>query len=182
MMSTYGGPRIDPQRMVVGDVKIRSIARALSMLCRYAGHVKKFYSVAEHSVHVSRAVNFETDGDLRLAGLLHDATEAYVCDLPTDLKHLDALAGYRAIEDRLQKVIFAALDVRPFNLPPAVKRADKRVARNEALAILDPVPEWAHDERYPPYTFLHISAWDPAEAEEQFMRRYMELTKVRRVA
>jgi len=70
VLRTWTGTFVDPLNLKVEDVDIHDIARALSNTCRYAG-MCNFYSVAEHSVHVSRALDNTED---KLLGLLHDAT------------------------------------------------------------------------------------------------------------
>ncbi|MDO4254358.1 MAG: hypothetical protein Q4C81_04310 [Kocuria sp.] len=94
-MQTYTGRRFYPLDSRPEDVDVVDVAHALSMQCRYNGHVRLFMSVAEHCVLVSRLVPSEH----ALWGLLHDATEAYVGDMVRPLKlHMPE---YRAVEDRV---------------------------------------------------------------------------------
>jgi len=93
------------------------IAHALSNLCRYTGHTRHFYSVAQHSVFVANLLPRE----LRFIGLMHDAAEAYINDIATPLKNL--LGNYREIEARAWKAICIRFDL-PLELPPEVKHAD----------------------------------------------------------
>src|SRR5690349_19702773 len=98
-MQTFTGRRFYPLDPKVEDIDPTDIAHALSLICRYGGHVTRFYSVAEHCVLLSHAVSPEN----ALWALLHDATEAYVGDMVRPLKqHMPA---YRDVEDRLMLVI-----------------------------------------------------------------------------
>lgn len=78
---------------------IEDIAHSLSHQCRFAGHLQTFYSVAQHSLFCARAV----DTNYKLAALLHDASEAYLVDIPTPIKR--RLANYKEIEDKLMGII-----------------------------------------------------------------------------
>ena len=73
-IATYSGNRFYFDDIMANDVNIQEIAHALSHLCRFGGHVREFYSVAQHSVLVSLLAPPEH----ALGALLHDATEAYV--------------------------------------------------------------------------------------------------------
>src|ERR1019366_6268112 len=78
---TYTGILFDFEEPEASPIRIEDIAHALSLLCRFAGHCKEFYSVAEHSVRVSYACPEEH----ALWGLMHDASEAYCVDVPRPL-------------------------------------------------------------------------------------------------
>ena len=100
VIQTFSGKYInilDPQPQ---DFAIEDIAHHLSMLCRFNGASKYFYSVAEHSYLVSHHIK----DDLKAAALLHDAAEAYVGDLISPLKSL--LPEFKAIEDNIQSAIY----------------------------------------------------------------------------
>jgi hypothetical protein len=102
-IQTYTGKAYnfaDPHPM---DVDILDIAHALSQACRFAGHTKRFYSVAEHSVLVCRLM--QNDGFAPMwqrAALLHDSHEAYVWDCPRPFKPLlgKAFEAYASKADR----------------------------------------------------------------------------------
>jgi hypothetical protein len=104
-ITTLSGKFFDILKPEEYEYDIEEIATALSNLCRYTGHVNTFYSVAEHSVLVSRIVPER----LALAGLLHDASEAYLGDVSSPLKKL--LPEYKRIEDRVQRAIEELLDL-----------------------------------------------------------------------
>src|SRR5258708_302056 len=81
-MQTYTGRAYWPADPRAEDVCIEDIAHALSLLCRYTGHCKRFYSVAEHSILISQVVPPE----YAFFGLMHDAQEAYINDLARPIK------------------------------------------------------------------------------------------------
>ena len=83
-VQTVTGKAFYPLKPDPSLISIEDIAWALSMQCRFAGHVLHFYSVAEHCVYISNSVPMED----ALWGLLHDATEAYLTDVPRPLKPL----------------------------------------------------------------------------------------------
>jgi uncharacterized protein len=131
-----------------GEVFIDDIAWALSSQCRFGGHCRVFYSIAEHSVRVAdetaRLIRFVGGSaeDIRggaLWGLLHDASEAYVVDVPRPLKRSSVMAAYRAIEAQVQAVICERFGL-PIEEPAAVKEADAVLLATEARDLMAAPP------------------------------------------
>jgi len=170
-MQTYTGRAFYPMAPYVDDIDPVDIAHALSLICRYGGHVSRFYSVAEHCVLLSQAVAPEH----ALWALLHDATEAYVGDMVRPLK--SAMPAYREAEDRLMKVICDRFGL-GHTCPAEVKEADTRILRDErdALMVSAPLP-WMSIERLPALG-VDIRCWAPAEAERRYLDRLAELLPV----
>jgi hypothetical protein len=99
LIRTYSGHYFDVFDPNPDHIEIEDIAHSLSLLCRFAGHIKSFYSVAEHSIWVCNKVS-KTNA---LQALLHDATEAYLIDMPKPIK--DEISQYLEMENNLMKVI-----------------------------------------------------------------------------
>lgn len=118
---TYSGKRF-PLYGDTHEVNIGDIAHPLSMQCRFTGHIREFYSVAQHSVWVSNHVR-ENGGTLEEAaiGLLHDASEAYLSDLAAPFK--GEVKGYRPLEHVLHCRIMHRFGL-PTAIPPIVKKWD----------------------------------------------------------
>lgn len=100
---TFTGLRVDPLHMYPEDIDIIDIAHALARIPRFNGHIRGFYSVANHSIQVA----VRCPEDQRLAGLMHDASEAYLCDIPAPIKRTPMFDEYREAEHRLMRVIAA---------------------------------------------------------------------------
>lgn len=166
-MQTHSGRQFFPMDPHPADVDIHDIAHALGMLCRYNGHVERFYSVAEHCVHLSRVVAPEH----ALWALLHDATEAYVGDMVRPLKR--SMPDYVAAEDRVMEAIAARFGLAG-SMPAEVKAADTAILLNEREALLAPPPRpWSTDgDRLD----VEIEAWDPRRAKWAYLVRFSELT------
>ena len=167
-MQTYSGLRYFPMDPRPEDIDPRDIAHALSLLCRYGGHIDRFYSVAEHCVNVSHTVS----KDHALAALLHDATEAYVVDVPRPVKRY--LADYRMVEAKVWLAIAARFGVDP-ELPAEVKEHDTRILLDERATLMRnaEVGAWSMDGMEP--LGVDIFGHEPADAERMYLRRLAEL-------
>ena len=171
-MQTYTGRQFWPVDPRAEEVEIVDIAHALSQMCRFAGHVRRFYSVAEHCVRVSRCIG-EHDRMLALAALLHDATEAYVVDVPRPLKRF--LPGYAEIEARVARCIEIRFDLETGILDhPSVKRWDEALLATEARDLMggESAGEW-HLRAQP--LAETIEPWSPEQARAVFLARFEEL-------
>lgn len=168
-MQTFSGRQFFPLDPRPEDIDPEDIAHALSLLCRYGGHVDRFYSVAEHCVLMSTAVAPEN----ALAALLHDATEAYVCDVPRPLKR--QLVGYREIETAVWNCICLRFDI-PLTVPGEVKEADNRILLTERDALMPNTRySWESvDNVFAPLS-VTVTGWPPAEAEEIYRDRLAAL-------
>jgi uncharacterized protein len=159
----------DPSQLDAGD-----IARALANQCRFGGHCRVFYSVAQHSVLVSELVE-QNGGDAEdaFAALMHDATEAYLGDMPHPLKHRSPLgAAFKAAEDRLEWALREHFAIKPD--VPEIKRVDRALLATERRAFSDEDWFWPELEGVEPLD-LELTAWPPDEAAAAFSRRYAEL-------
>lgn len=104
-ITTYTKKHITVMDPKEEDIDINDIAHALSMLTRANGHFASFYSVGQHSIGCAyEAIEREYSKKVILACLLHDASEAYLCDIPRPLKR--SMPDYLAAEDKMQNLIF----------------------------------------------------------------------------
>ena len=152
------------------SIDIRDIAHSLAFTCRYTGHSKRFYSVAEHSILVSYLANDP------LAGLLHDASEAYITDIASPIKPY--LSNYKELEDMLMGRIASKFG---FDYPfdPDIKDCYATQLKTEAKYLLKSGGiTWAH--LYPTKRQHGIKPMclSPEEAEKAFLERYEEVRNV----
>lgn len=166
-IETYTGKKfhlLEPQE---DEVNILDIAHALANQCRFGGHTMEFLSIAEHSVMVSKLTK-------SLEGLLHDATEAYISDVVSPLKH--SLPEYKAVEKRIAAVIARKFKL-PFPSSPIVKEADIAQLKSEAYyGLISGGKLWA-DGWETSMRGLKPQFWGPKKAEREFLKRYEELSK-----
>lgn len=97
---TFTGKVFDVINPTKEMIDIIDIAHSLSLQCRFCGHTSRHVSIAEHSLWVADHV----PNELKLAALLHDASEAYLVDVPTPIKNM--LPAYRVMEKKLMTLIF----------------------------------------------------------------------------
>lgn len=172
ILTTHGRP-FWPLNPRPEDVGLNDIASALSKNCRFCGHVREFYSVAQHSYIVSTLVPEE----YALCGLLHDASEAYLSDICRPIK--PHLSNYYEIEERLMNVIAEVFGF-PWPMPKVVKDVDTRLLATEQRDLRDrPTGErdpWS--DHVEPYSF-EITPWAPETARVAFLRRFKEINNWR---
>jgi hypothetical protein len=166
-IQTYTGKAFYPLEDEPGIIDIRDIAHALSLQCRFNGHCRVFYSVAQHSVHVSEVV----EPAYALWGLLHDAAEAYMSDLPRPVK--GQMPRFGELEDKLLGRILRDYDL-VMPMPAPVKLADEQMLMTEARDLMETPPmDWQIDVA--PLADLHIKPLSPSDAEILFLQRYAAL-------
>lgn len=167
-IQTYPAGKFFPLDPKPGDVTIISLARALSHMCRFTGQCEKFYSVAEHCVRVSELCCPEH----RLAGILHDASEAYIADVSSPVKHDPRFGFYREVEAKLQATIYEAFGVGQIACN-CIEIADGLLLATEARDLMSEIhPDWTFD--FVPLEG-RIEPWSPAEARQRFTERLVEL-------
>lgn len=174
-IETFTGQAFQPLSPSVSDIRIADIAHSLSQQCRFSGHTREFYSVAEHSVRVSWLLqDWEMSRRTQLWGLLHDASEAYLVDIPAPVKKTHSLLGYRLAESEVMRAVCER-----FNLtrkqPDAVTKADAVLLATEARDLMPYRKEHWTSLLEPPLEAV-ITPWAPQEAERKFLTRYAELT------
>lgn len=169
-MQTFTGRQFWPLDPRADEIYIEDIAHSLSLQCRYAGHCLRFYSVAEHSVKLSFAVAPENS----LWALLHDASEAYLVDLPRPVKPF--LVGYKPAEAIVQRAVCERFGL-PIDMPAEVHQADGRILADESAQNMAPPPKpWNYNGE--PLGVV-LDYWSPESAERMFLARFHALQNMR---
>lgn len=172
-IQTFTGKQFFPLDPKPDDICVEDIAHALSNTCRFNGHVRQFYSVAEHSVFVALCTPIKH----RVAALFHDASEAYLCDLPRPIKH--QVIGYAEAEQRVMECI-ARKFVFELPLHATIKENDNRILMDERETFM-PVTDHDWELDFDPLG-VQLRGWTPRDAEAAFLETYYTLgEKVRRV-
>lgn len=156
---------IDPDPEMID---IRSIAAALSKVCRFGGHCPKFYSVAEHCVHA--AARAEADGlgsGVVGAILMHDAAEAYIGDMVKPLKV--KLPDFLEVEQRMESAIDKRFGLAMHHHAAVVKDYDRMMLKAEKLALWPEDSEHWEGFETIPIREIKFGWWSPREAELQFL-------------
>lgn len=168
-LGTNSGKRIDLLQPDPEAFTLEDIATGLSRVARFNGQTSRRYSVAEHSINVASLVAPK----YRLAALLHDAAEAYICDIPSPLKALLGSA-YREVEHRISRAIGHKFGVDLVNLPDCVKQADHIMLITEHH-LLQAVPcDWMWDEAFVRLTSLPYTARDEYAAAAALTIKVLE--------
>jgi len=177
-MYTYTKKLFDPLEPELKDIEIEDISHSLSLQCRFNGHTNRFYSVAQHCLEVEQLLNYDNymnERDILLGGLLHDASEAYLTDVPTPLKL--QLPIYNIVEERYHDLIRERFEV---SLTPADKiqidQADKVSLSSEVKELVPAgeldciIPE--PDKRI---EYIIKQKMKPSKAKKEYMKVFNEL-------
>lgn len=169
-IQTYLGLAFDFEDPRPEQIEIEDIAHSCAHICRFVGQCGRFYTVAEHSVHAAELLR-PLGVALARWGLMHDAHEPYVHDLPTQLKRL--LPNYR----RIEKIAATAVRNRfglTGEMPTEVKRIDNVLLASEFATLHRPPPrEMGLTER--PLLGWAPLCWPPEVAKCRFLETFAEL-------
>lgn len=163
---------LDPR---VEEVHLEDIAHGLSQICRFTGQCKHFYSVAQHCLNVYRNLKDKGyDEKIQLIGLLHDASEVYICDLPKPFKV--ELPNYKVIEEKIERVIYEkfVLEFPNEEIHKIIKAADNEILYNEVENLMNNIGHWT--EKYP-HRKLNIDTKfrDMTEVEQEYLETVNQL-------
>ena len=182
-IQTASGRRFWPLDPRPEDVDIEDIAHALSLQCRFSGHTKSHYSIAEHSLRVMWCVETMygqwTTPWLKLWALLHDASEAYLQDMPSPIKHMPEMAAYRAAEMMVQRCVCVQFGL-PLKMPRVVHQADQILCATEARDLMG--ADWWRDKGERPQDLKITPCRNAGLVEEMFLDSFHELTDGRYAA
>lgn len=163
IIRTYSGQMVNILNPDPDTIRIEDIAHALSLMPRFGGHTNVFYSVAQHSRWCARYCD-KTFKKYAFEALMHDASEAYMMDIPSPIKQL--LPEYKVIENRLMEVIAKKYG---FNwpMPKEVETADKAALYDEMERL------W--QKEYPKNSA--DQPMFPQVAEQYFLKAFYELCR-----
>lgn len=167
-IQTYTGRKFHPFEPRLEDIDIEDIAHSLSLQCRFSGHCKEFYSVAQHCVIAASNASPEN----ALWVLLHDAPEAYLTDIPRPLKRLPEFRFYKIFENQLMQQICQKYGL-PLEEPAEVKEIDLKMLVTEARDVMSNLhPEWHYKEpEYEAYPDP-IDCMTPQEAKHAYLQMF----------
>lgn len=180
-ISLLSGARFSYDKPETSDVTIEDIASAASNICRFSGHLPRYYSVAQHLCNTSKIVEALT-GDITdprvFEAQMHDTAEAFTNDLPTPLKWM--LPIFKELEVKIESAMGKKFG---FNYPYAdvVKEADTIMLILEKIYVKGDTSIWPQyedwtAERVEPYRqYVDLNSWQPVRAKREFLERYNKL-------
>lgn len=169
-MQVFSGGKIYPLDPRPEEIHLEDIAHALSQMNRYGGHTLFPYSVAQHCILLSYVI----DPQYSFLALMHDASEAYLCDIPRPIKK--DLTNYSNIENRLMAVIAKKFNF-TWPMPEEVKIGDNRMITTERFQVMPKGDDYnlVPSDKYPAYK-IKITEITAKQAKEAFINRFKELT------
>lgn len=145
-IGVYNGKKFWPLSPNKEDVDIIGVAHALSQVCRFNGHTRFIWSIAQHSLLVEKIISeyteYKDNYRVRLIGLLHDASEAYISDLLRPFKK--EIKEYGKIEAAVENCILTFCNITDVTDKEweIVKKADDTALMVEAKVLMNPDEYW----------------------------------------
>jgi 5'-deoxynucleotidase YfbR-like HD superfamily hydrolase len=188
-IQTFTGKKVHPLHLRLSEVDINDIAHSLSLRPRFAGH-SCTYNVADHSIRVAELL----PQPLKIYGLLHDAAEYLMGDVPSPMKPFyyikktkyngdDEYIPYSTVEKEVLGTIHASLDLDPPDeaAVKAIKVCDVILLVTEARDLMSPLhPEWFHrPENGFSVLAEKIVPLSQLEAETKFLDEFLKLRGIR---
>lgn len=175
-IETYTGTAFNVTAPTLDDISIVDIAHSLSLLCRFGGHTEHLYTVGQHSLNVMRVIEAAGfDERVQLKALLHDATEAYMIDLPRPIKVL--MPEYKELENRVAAVIYERFGLSDVGHDELIKAADDAVLGYEAVHLM-PCEIWnPQSDEWLDSLMLDVSERKPGDVEREFMDELLRLVE-----
>lgn len=165
----HGGRIVDLADLRVEDIDLHSIATSLSRLCRFNGHGRCFYSVAQHSIDVAHRIS---DPKLRIYGLIHDAHEAFIGDIATPVKTMFRSAGtdYSNAAHYIDTVIYKAFGLKypDERIHSIVKQQDNNALIYEAQNYMWSCQYWSYKKD------MLFEPLGMQEAADLFLKKFEE--------
>lgn len=180
-ISLLSGAKFNYNKPEESDVTIDDLASATSNICRYAGHLPRFYSVAQHLVNASRIVEGicgNRNDPAVFAALMHDTAEAFTNDLPTPLKW--AFPVFKKLEVSIETAMGKKFGFE-YPYPASVKLADTIMLIAEKIYVKGDTTVWPAYESWtaesvePYLQYIDLDSWQPRRAKREFLKRYWEL-------
>ena len=181
-LHTYSGRKFDPLSPRAEDVDMEDVAHALSMTCRFAGHSRRYYSVAQHSCYVSDVAEEialmvgKTQREIGLISaeaLIHDASEFVICDVPSPVKPFFVVDGrpYKEWEEQITVAVrnHLGLPTPSDETKAIVKQADLILLKLEAEQLMHGVSEYKFD--LPDWQTFDLAPMNWEEAKAMFLHR-----------
>jgi len=165
-IQTISGRQFNLSNIEPEAICLEDIAHSLSNICRFNGHTKSFYSVAEHCVVMSHLV----PADAQAGALMHDAGEAYIGDISTPLKNLAPALG--DIENRILEAVLQKYGIEYARHRGLLKEADLRMLETERLQLMaNPKIENWECTRHIEAFDVGLPSWTPYQAKTEFLNR-----------
>lgn len=179
-INVRGGRRfwpLDPER---AEIHPDDLAWALGAKCRFTGYCDSFYSVAQHSVIMSRKLYRKA---LQRWALVHDAGEAYLPDIAAHLKRAfyvrlpssGHIVPFDEVEDHILSRVVRQYNL-PWPMPGPIRLIDIRMVVTEKRDLLVAAEALCQS---PPLHFKpyreRIIPWSPGRAQREFRKRFKEL-------